>query len=83
MTLGRKQFSFDFVFKLEYRFFATVEESECDQVISQSRTADQPRHREEVPQNTNIHQEDNLSKAASSLFLVKVIAKLGKTPNNA
>ena len=35
-----------------------------------------PRHREEEPRNTNSHrQEDNLSKATSSLFPIKMIAK--------
>ena len=46
-----------------------------DQVWSRS-TADQPTAREEEPQNTNSHrQEDNLSKATSSLFPIKIMAK--------
>ena len=36
-----------------------------------------PRHHEEEPQNTvTRHQEDSLSKAASPLFPIKMIAKL-------
>ena len=51
--------------------------SEYDQKIPQSHTADQHRHREEVPQNTEVanHQKDNQSKTTSSLFPIKIFAK--------
>ena len=49
--------------------------SEYDQAIPQSQTADKPWHREEESHN-NLHQEYKLSKATSSLFPIKMIAKL-------
>ena len=52
-----------------------------DQKIPQSQTADKPM----APWGTTItrHQEDKLSKAASSLFSIKMIAKLELTQSNA
>ena len=45
--------------------------SEYDQAISQSHTAHQPRHREEEPQNNNVHktkhQDDTQGKATGAL----------------
>ena len=43
-----------------------------------------PRHYEEVPQNTNHHNTlGKQSKATSSLFPIKMIAKLERTQSNA
>ena len=43
-----------------------------------------PRHREEEPRTLRaMRQEDNLSKATSSLFIIEMIAKLERTPHTA
>ena len=60
--------------------------SEYNQEIPQSHTADQPmtpRGRATEYLKVIRHQEDNLSKVTSSLFLVKMIAKLERTQSNA
>ena len=53
--------------------------SEYDQKIPQSHTADQPT----APRGrATRHQEDKQSKATSSLFSIKMIAKLDRTHSN-
>ena len=52
--------------------------SEYDQEIPQSQTADKPMApRGRATQPSQRHKEDKLSKATSSLFSIKMIAKLG------
>ena len=54
--------------------------SEYDQEIQQSRTADKPLSTQgRATQQFTRHQEDKLSKATSSLFSIKMIAKLERT----
>ena len=55
-----------------------LKNSEYDQEIPQSQTADKPM----ALQGRATHHEDKLSKATSSLFPIKMIAKLEWTQSN-
>ena len=61
-------------FEVNFKILKIV--NEYDQEIPQSQTADEPWHHEEEPHNHHETPVTKLSKLTSSLFPIKMIAKL-------